>query len=102
VVVGQRRELAADVGDVGGEAGGGTAAPRVEQRRVADHRSRDARDPAGAQLMNELLGRRAVAAFPHGVEGAVAERRVTGTAQVQVPVPDTPGAEVPGAEHRGM
>src|SRR5205085_6116874 len=81
VVVGERRELPAEVWDVGREVGRGAAAMGVKQRRVADDLAGDAADPRVAQPGDELGCGRSVSLFPHAIEGAVAERGVTRAAQ---------------------
>ena len=68
VVVGQRAQLAAEVGEVRLEVGRRAAAGAVEDRPVADHRAGDATDPRVGELAGELRGGRAVAELPDLVE----------------------------------
>ena len=101
MVVGEPRQLAAEVRDVGSVGGGRPAPQRVEQRPIADHRARHPLDPGLAELADELAGSRAVALLPVAVEPAVAQGRVAAALQVQVAVPVATRTEVARAEHRG-
>ena len=98
VVVAERGQLPAEVGDVRAVRGGRPSAERVEQRGVADHPPGDSLDPVVGELADELARGRAVAVLPVAVEAAVAERRIAAADQVQVPVPDAAGTEVAGAD----
>ena len=102
VVEGERAELTAEVGDVGGEGRRRTAAQRVEQRSVADQATGHPRDAGRAHLLGQLEAGGAVAHLPDPVERPVAEGGVAAAAQVKVPVPDAPGLEVAVRENVGL
>ena len=99
VVVDQRAQLAAVVGDVGLILGQRASAAAVEQRLVADHPAGDSINSVTAQLGDELGCGRAVAVLVDTVEGPVAERRIAVAAQVQIAVPDAVWFEPAGAEN---
>ena len=98
VVVAERGQLPAEVGDVRAVRGGRPSAERVEQRGVADHPPGDSLDPVVGELAYQLARGGAIALLPVAVEAAVAERRIAAADQVKVPVPDAAGTEVAGAD----
>src|SRR5205807_7995798 len=102
VVIRERRELPAEVRDVGCAPARRTAAHVVEQRGVADHRACDPPDPERGELMDQLDGGWSVALLPHLVEGPVAERAIAAATQVEVPVPYACGVQMAGTEHGGV